>query len=102
MSTINNIPFDINRTATERNATVKRTGTVPVYHSDAVHAIDKKTKNLDKRKGGDRRHLNKAAKHNKRLLIERREGAPLSKRVEKVDETLENAHISGSIIDLEV
>jgi len=102
MSTINNIPFDINRTATERNATVKRTGTVPVYHSDAIHPIDKNTKNLDKRKGGDRRRLKHTPKHNKRLLIERRENSPLSKNNTEVTDLLENTHKAGSIIDLEV
>ena len=102
MSTINNIPFDINRTATERNSTVKATGTVPVYHSDAVQPIDKNTNNSERRKGGDRRHLDKPASHNNRLLIERREDSPLSKHGAKADETLENAHTAGSIIDLEV
>jgi hypothetical protein len=102
MSTINNIPFDINRTATERNATVKRTGTAPVYHSDAVRAINKDTKNPERRKGGDRRVFNKVKKFNKRLLIERREDSPLSKHGAKAEETLENAHTAGSIIDLEV
>ena len=102
MSTINNIPFDINRTPVERNSRAKATGTVPVYHSDAVHAIDKNTNNSERRKGGDRRHLDKAANNNKRLLIERREDSPLSKHGEKAAETLENAHTAGSIIDLEV
>lgn len=102
MSTINNIPFDINRTPVERNATVKATGTVPVYHSDAIHPIDKNTKNLERRKGGDRRHLKKQAQHNKRLLIKRRQDSPLSKQEVEAAQTLENAHTSGSIIDLEV
>ncbi|MFT5451599.1 MAG: hypothetical protein ACI9N9_001085 [Enterobacterales bacterium] len=106
MSTINNIPFDINRTAMEKNATVKATGTVPVYHSDAIRAIDNNTQNPERRRGGDRRHLDNGTNHNnsnsKRLLIERREDAPLSKHGGKAAETLENAHAAGSIIDLEV
>ena len=102
MSTINNIPFDINRTATEKNSTVKRSGIVPVYHSDFVHGLDSNTKNRERRQGKDRRHLDVAAKSNKRHLIERREDSPLAKKVENADKTLENAHISGHIIDLEV
>jgi hypothetical protein len=106
MSTINNIPFDINRTATERNSTVKRKGIVPVYHPDAVHGINKDTKNLERRRGRNRRHSNKASTGNKRHLIERREGFPLSKKVSKqaakADGTKDNAHTAGSIINLEV
>jgi len=49
MSTINNIPFDINRTAVEKNASVKPGGTVPVYHSDQIQPVTPQTKNKERR-----------------------------------------------------
>ena len=102
MSTINNIPFDINRTATERNSTVKRTGTSPVFSSDAIHAIDKNTANPERRKGGDRRTFKKLSLPNNRHLIERRQTLDSSDEAKDAATLLENAHTSGSIIDLEV
>ncbi|PCJ45623.1 MAG: hypothetical protein COA74_15360 [Gammaproteobacteria bacterium] len=102
MSTINNIPFDINRTPTERNSRVKPTGTTPVYHSDSIRGINKDTKNQERRRGQNRRQRILATSKNKRLLIKRRQDRPLSKQAAETAELLENAHPAGGIIDLEV
>ena len=99
MSTINNIPFDINRTAVERNTPTKPGGTIPVQHSEALHPTDKQVRVSERRSGNSRRQQNKAFKVNKRLLGERRDN---STSAENNDELSDNTHTSGSIIDLEV
>ena len=97
MSLINNIPFDINRTAVEKNATVKQKGTVPVYHSDAIKPVNRKEDSRERRRGS-RRQLKGRFMLNKRHLTERREQF----KNDVSDNPLENAHTSGHIIDLEV
>ncbi len=98
MSLINNIPFDINRTPVEKNATVKRSGTVPVQHSEALHSTEKHDK-VTERRNGSRRHKHpRMVKANKRLLGERRQAV----NSKNADELSEKSHTSGSIIDLEV
>ena len=99
VSTINNIPFDINRTPVEKNARVKPGGTTPVYHSEKIHPVSRNDKNAERRKGDDRRKQLESNNKNTRLLTERREG--LIKKP-KAEQELANAHISGGIIDLEV
>ena len=99
MSSINNIPFDINRTAVERNTPAKPGGTIPVQHSEALHRTDKQVRVTERRSGNNRRQQNKAYKINKRLLGERRDN---SSSVETNELLTDNAHTSGSIIDLEV
>ncbi len=96
MSTINNIPFDINATASEKNALVKRTGTVPLYHSDATHPISHYDKHPDRFSSENRRKVQVNVSHNRRLLIERRETLPIS------EELPVNVHTSGSIINFKV
>lgn len=98
MSLINNIPFDINRTPVERNATVKRSGTVPVQHSEAIHPTEKHDKITERRNGSRRNKQPTKTNGNKRLLGERRQTEP-SKTADKLSE---KSHNSGSIIDLEV
>ena len=102
MSTINNIPFDINRTAVEKNKSVKSTGTRPVYQSESIHKPVDNDESSDRRKGNDRRKYSEAQNHNKRHLTERREGVLPAKKSSKTQQALENAHKSGGIIDLEV
>ena len=99
MSSINNIPFDINRTAVERNSPAKPGGTVPVQHSEALHPTDKQVRITERRSGNSRRHHHKAVKLNKRLLGERRDNTQ-SPQIK--DGQTDKAHTSGSIIDLEV
>jgi len=103
MSLINNIPFDINRTAVEKNATVKRKGTVPVQHSEAIHPTEKHNRINERRSGRRRSRRNKKGKYvklNKRLLGERRQ---LTTRTRTNTDILsDKAHGSGSIIDLKV
>ena len=97
MSLINNIPFDINRTPVERNATVKRGGTVPIQHSEAIHPVEIHDKVTERRNGSRRHKQPKMVKSDKRLLGERRQAAPSK----ATDELSEKSHTSGSIIDLE-
>ena len=98
MSLINNIPFDINRTPVERNATVKRGGTVPVQHSEALHPTEKHNR-INERRSGSRRHRQpKNVNVDKRLLGERRQD--ISTKI--ADEFSEKPLNSGSVIDLEV
>ena len=99
MSTINNIPFDINRTPVERNAPLKRSAMEPVQQSESIHPTDKQVRITERRGGENRRKREKVIKLNKRLLGERRL-IPLS--AESKATTSDNAHSSGSIIDLEV
>ncbi len=98
MSLINNIPFDINRTPVDQNATVKRRGTVPVLQSEAVHATEKEVRIKERRKG-HRRKQSKSSKFNQRNSNQRRKS---TRTVETKAIPAENAHTSGSIIDLEV
>ena len=98
MSTINNVPFDINRTPVERNATVKRRGTVPVYHTIAIKPLSPNDSDTERRKGNRRKMISKIIKNN-RFLTERRQNT--SKPSIK-EEQLANAHNHGHIIDLEV
>jgi len=98
MSLINNIPFDINRTPVEKNATVKRSGTVPVQHSEALHPIEIHDKVTERRNGSRRHKQPRKMRGNKRLLGERRQAATSK----AADALSEKSHTSGSIIDLEV
>lgn len=97
MSLINNIPFDINRTAVEKNATVKRKGTVPVYHADAIKPLNRRD-SLSERRRGSRRKIQARFAANKRHLIERRE----QPRTDVSNDPIADAHTSGHIIDVEV
>ena len=99
MSTINNIPFDINRSPVEKNIPVKRGGTVPVQHSEAIHPTEKQVRITERRKAKNRRRQRKIIKLDKRILGERRQMPRLRDSTEAL---LENAHISGRLIDLEV
>jgi hypothetical protein len=99
MSTINNIPFDINRTPTERNSSVKPTGTTPVYKADNIKPVDAKHKNTERRSQEQRRKLQTNVTINKRLLMQRR----LAQNITDPDERpSSDQHTAGSIIDLEV
>ncbi len=98
MSSINNIPFDINRTAVEKNATVKKGGTVPVQQSELVHEIEKNIP-VKERRNGNRRKRSKKAIFDKRFRDERRKSP---KQVETTTNPLEKVHKSGRLIDLEV
>jgi len=98
MSSINNVPFDINRTAVEKNATVKKGGTVPVQPSEFVHEIEKEIP-VKERRNRNRRNKARNPIFDKRFSGDRRK-AP---KQEDSDLTLlEKAHKSGRIIDLEV
>ncbi len=98
MSSINNIPFDINRTAVEKNATVKKGGTVPVQQSELVHEIEKNIP-VKERRNTNRRKRPKKAMYDKRFRDERRK---TPKEVETKSNPLEKVHKSGHLIDLEV
>lgn len=100
MSTINYVPFDINRTAVERNATVKRKGTVPVQHADAIKPTNRRGGYADRRHGSRRKLLSNTHK-NSRLLTERRQMFSDTSVSEK-DKQLAKAHNHGRIIDLKV
>ncbi len=99
MSTINNIPFDINRTPSEANATRRPTGTAPVFSTAAIKQVEDHAQNPDRRSGDDRRKRKFSVVRNKRNLIKRRESL---RSITKKQEQLANAHKSGHIIDLEV
>ncbi|MCP3675909.1 MAG: hypothetical protein GY829_15780 [Gammaproteobacteria bacterium] len=98
MSLINNIPFDINRTPVEQNATVKHSGTVPVQHSKELNPTEKHNKIIERRKSNRRNKQSKKMKVSKRLLGERREDA----NSKKANELSEKSNKPGIIIDLEV
>ncbi len=98
MSSINNIPFDINRTPVEKNATVKKGGTVPVQQSELVHEIEKNIP-VKERRHSNRRKRSKKAIFDKRFRDERRKS---KKQVETKSNPLDKVHKSGQLIDLEV
>ncbi|MCP4411615.1 MAG: hypothetical protein GY808_03470 [Gammaproteobacteria bacterium] len=100
MSLINNIPFDINRTAVEKNATEKKGGTVPVQQSELVHEIEKNIPVRERRNSNRRKRL-KQVMFDKRYKDERRKA---KKHVERKanPNPLEKVHKSGRLIDLEV
>ncbi len=98
MSSINNIPFDINRTAVEKNATVMKGGTVPVQQSEFVHETEKDIPVKERRNGNRRKH-SKQAIFDKRYRDERRQSP---KQEESKANPLEKVHKSGQLIDLEV
>ena len=98
MSSINNVPFDINRTAVEKNATAKQRGTVPVQHSEYIHETEKEVRIKERRNGNRRKHSRRAL-FNKRVKSDRRKSP---KQVDTRRTLLEKVHKSGRLIDLEV
>ena len=97
MSTINNIPFDINRVPSEKNAVAKKEGLNPVYESEAIHPAEPHNPVGERRKRRDRRHKKMRVANDRRRLIQRRGSS--SKK------TLKNNPLDkkpGSIIDFEV
>lgn len=99
MSTINNIPFDINRTPIEKNTAVPTRGTNPVQHSEHIHQTQRHNPIAERRSGHSRRKQTAMIKQNKRLLTERRQKFNAA---DKTEDVAENIHTTGRIIDLEV
>jgi hypothetical protein len=97
MSTINNIPFDINRTPSEKNAVAKKEGPNPVFSSEAIHPTEAHNPVGERRKRKERRHRKMAVANERRHLIQRRK---LANQKTLKDNPLEKK--PGTIIDLEV
>ena len=72
MSTINNVPFDINRTPTDTNKVKAKKGAVPVYSSEAIHQTPAHDPVSERRKRKDRRKKALNVLHDRRMLKQRR------------------------------
>jgi len=99
MSTIDQLPYDINRSTIEHNATVRKKTIAPVSGSDAIKPIKAHQENRDRRAGDDRRKNKREVEKNKRYLRVRRS---IAKPLEKSQQKLAKAHKSGHLIDLKV
>jgi len=99
MSTIEQLPYDINRISIEHNATAKKKKVDPIYHTDVIKPVKAHAENNERRSGDERRKNKQRVIKNKRNLMIRRS---IAKPLKKSQKKLAKAHKSGHIIDLEV
>ena len=97
MSTINNIPFDINRIPAEKNAVAKKEGLKPLYSSEAIHQAEEHNPSSERRKRKERREKSLKVAKDRRRLIQRRQA---NHQANIKSDPLEQK--PGSIIDFEV
>lgn len=94
MSTINNIPFDINVTPTERNVREKLEGAAPVIEAEAIHPVNHFDKHPEKKQTIFRHKL-------PAQVTEQEEASERQTSGSVIEEFLPEAHIKGEIVDIE-
>lgn len=99
MSSINNVPFDINRVPTEANKVKAKKDAAPVYKSEALHKAPAHDNVGERRKRKDRRKRPMFIAHERRMLRQRRQSADTT--VAK-DLPKKKPKGPGQIIDFEV
>ena len=98
MSSINNIPFDINRTAVDKNKPVEKTGSQPVTRTEATHSATEKVRTVERRQKRYERRRNPTKVSQERRMLKQRRQSNESKGSR--EEPKKNT--SGSIIDIQV
>ena len=98
MSSINNIPFDINRTAVDKNKPVEKTGSRPVTRTEAAHSATEKVRTVERRQQRYERRQNPSKVLQDRRMLKQRRQTTDSRGAK--DEPKKNT--SGSIIDIQV
>ena len=99
MSTINNVPFDINRTPSDTNKVKAKKSAAPVYSSEAIHKAPEHDPVGERRKRKDRRKNKMFVAHDRRMLKQRRSAAKKTTEQEKV---LKKPKGPGQFIDFQV
>lgn len=99
MSTINNVPFDINRTPTDTNKVKAKKSAAPVFESEALHKAPAHDPIGERRKKKDRRKKALNVLHDRRMLKQRR----MEKKAQAKEEILHKKPKGpGLFIDFEV
>jgi hypothetical protein len=109
MSSINNIPFDINRPQVETNSTRPKNASSPVSHTEPTKAVRQSIKIKERRNSKkERRKQQRVVSKERRFLKQRREQAneqASAKSTSVESSTTKPSSIeplAGSIIDIEV